>query len=34
MTDGTYFSIQLFLIIFLTFIDGLSVVVGHPEWFQ
>jgi hypothetical protein len=33
MTDITYVSIQLALIIFFTFLDGLTVITQHPEWF-
>jgi hypothetical protein len=34
MTDITYLSIQLALITFLTFLDGLTAITQHPEWFQ
>jgi hypothetical protein len=34
MTDSAYLSIQLLLVVFLTFADGLTAVVQHPEWFQ
>jgi hypothetical protein len=34
MTDGIYLSIQLFLVSFLAFMDGLLAVMQHPGWFQ
>jgi hypothetical protein len=34
MTDITYISIQLALIIFLTLLDGLAIITQHPEWFH
>ena len=34
MNDNTYLSIQVFLILLLTFVDGVSAVTQHPEWFH
>jgi hypothetical protein len=34
MTDTAYLSIQLFLVLFLSFVDGLTAITQHPEWFQ
>jgi hypothetical protein len=34
MTDSTYLSIQLLLLLFLAFADGLTAITQHPEWFQ
>jgi hypothetical protein len=34
MTDRAYLSILLFLVISLSFLDGLSALVQHPQWFQ
>jgi len=34
MTDSTYISIQLLIIILLSFVDGVSALTVHPEWFQ
>jgi hypothetical protein len=34
MTDSAYVSIQLFLVLVLTFLDGLAAITQHPAWFQ
>jgi hypothetical protein len=34
MTDSAYLSIQLFLVLFLSFADGVAAITQHPEWFQ
>jgi hypothetical protein len=34
MTDSAYLSIQLFLVLFLSFVDGLTAITQHSEWFQ
>jgi len=34
MTDNAYLSIQVFLVLFLSFVDGLTAITQHPEWFQ
>lgn len=34
MSDGVYLAIQVWLILVLTFIDGATALVQHPEWFQ
>jgi hypothetical protein len=34
MSDAMYLSIQLFLVLFLSFVGGLTAITQHPEWFQ
>jgi hypothetical protein len=34
MTDKACLFIQLFLIISLSYADGLTALLQHPEWFQ
>jgi hypothetical protein len=34
MTDSAYLSIQVCLVLVLTFADGLAVITQHPAWFQ
>jgi|GraSoiStandDraft_30_1057271.scaffolds.fasta_scaffold12422_5 hypothetical protein len=34
MTDKAYLFLQLFLIIALSYADGLTALLQHPEWFQ
>jgi hypothetical protein len=34
MTSQTYLFAQLWVIIVLSFVDGLTALVEHPEWFQ
>jgi hypothetical protein len=34
MTERTYLSIQLLLVVFLSFADGVTAITQHPEWFQ
>jgi hypothetical protein len=34
MTNRTYLLIQLWMIKVLLFVDGATMIVQHPQWFQ